>query len=85
VKKKIEEQSFEQALAGLEGIVAAMEKGDIQLAELVAKYDEASKLLGRCRKCLDDAQLTIARLKENGESVETPPMDLSKNDDDAQG
>jgi exodeoxyribonuclease VII small subunit len=75
MKKKIEEQPFEQALENLETIVAAMEKGDIPLSDLVAKYEEASKLLVRCRKCLDDARMTVDRLKGSGEVVETEPFE----------
>ena len=84
MKKKIEELPFEQALVGLESIVAAMEKGDIPLAELVAKYEEASKLLARCRKCLDDAEMTVRRLKEEGGKIEIVPPDAAEAAD-AQG
>ena len=85
VKKKIEEQSFEQALAGLETIVAAMESGDIPLADLVAKYEEATKLLNRCRSCLDQARMTVGRLKESGDGIENVTVNLSDESGNAQG
>ncbi len=72
---KAEEPSFEQALKGLEDIVAAMERGDVPLAELVAKYAEASALLARCRACLDDAALTVERLRSDGGKLSCVPME----------
>jgi exodeoxyribonuclease VII small subunit len=80
MKKPPENQTFEQALAGLETIVAAMEKGDVPLAELVSRYEEASKLLARCRNCLDQAQMTVERLRAGEgaapvtESFTPPPL-----------
>jgi exodeoxyribonuclease VII small subunit len=71
VKKKPEEQTFEQALANLEAAVAAMEKGDVPLAELVSRYEEASRLLARCRACLDQAQMTVERLR-SGATAQSP-------------
>lgn len=75
-KAQTPEPTFEQALEQLEGIVSTMEKGDVPLAELVAKYEEASKLLARCRACLDNAQMTIERLREGKGAVATEPFGL---------
>jgi exodeoxyribonuclease VII small subunit len=72
-KTQTSEPSFEQALEQLESLVSAMEKGDVPLAELVAKYEEASKLLARCRASLDNARMTIERLRE-GKGTETEPF-----------
>lgn len=74
-KAKIEELPFEEALKQLETIVAAMEKGDVPLAELVAKYEDASKLLARCRACLDQAEMTVERLRD-GKGADTEPFKL---------
>lgn len=78
MKKEQEQQqpTFEEALEGLESIVAAMEKGDVPLAELVARYEEASKLLARCRACLDQAAMTVERLRTDADGVKTEPFDL---------
>ena len=73
-KTKIQEPSFEEALAGLEGIVAAMERGDVPLADLVAKYEQASALLARCKACLGQAEMTIERLRASGDGVATEPF-----------
>ena len=56
------EPSFEDAMQRLETLVDAMEQGDIPLADLVAKFEEGSKLLEACRARLKDAELKIEKL-----------------------
>jgi exodeoxyribonuclease VII small subunit len=73
MKNKPETLPFEEALARLETIVAAMEKGDVPLAGLVSKYEDASKLLARCRECLDQAEMTVERLR-SGAGAATEPF-----------
>lgn len=48
--------SFEEALAELEAIVAAMEEEQLPLEELVARYEKGSKLLARCETVLASAR-----------------------------
>lgn len=72
------ERSFEEELAELEGLVAAMEKGEVPLAELVSRYARASELLAHCRKALDDAELTVERLKNGAEGIVTEPLSAAK-------
>lgn len=55
--------SFEAALAKLETIVESMEQGETPLAELLAKYEEGTKLLKVCEGRLKDAELKIEKLK----------------------
>jgi len=57
--------SFETALARLEVIVDAMEQGDVPLADLLAKYEEGTKLLKVCETRLKDAELKIEKLKKS--------------------
>lgn len=67
-KKK--EQSFEQALEQLEGLVASMESGEVPLATLVEKFEEGSKLVRQCEERLKQAELKIEKLRlENEEAV----------------
>ena len=56
--------SFETALGKLESIVESMESGDVPLAELLAKFEEGSKLLKVCEARLKDAELKIEQLKK---------------------
>jgi len=48
--------SFEDALAGLEAIVEAMEHEQLPLEELVAHYEKGSALLNRCESILQAAR-----------------------------
>ena len=57
--------SFEGALSKLEAIVDSMEQGEVPLAELLAKYEEGSKLLKVCEGRLKDAELKIEKLKKS--------------------
>ena len=57
--------SFETALTKLESIVESMESGDTPLAELLAKFEEGTKLLKLCEARLKDAELRIEALKKS--------------------
>ena len=51
-----ETPSFEEALAGLETIVEAMEHEQLPLEELVAYYEKGSILIERCEAVLQAAR-----------------------------
>ena len=57
--------SFEAALTKLESIVDSMEQGEVPLAELLAKYEEGTKLLKVCEGRLKEAELKIEKLKKS--------------------
>jgi len=56
--------TFEAALGQLESIVEAMETGEIPLAELLARFEEGSRLLKICEARLKEAELKIEQLKK---------------------
>lgn len=56
--------SFETALEKLESIVESMESGDVPLAELLARFEEGTRLLKVCEARLKDAELKIEQLKK---------------------
>jgi len=64
--------TFEDALAGLETIVEAMEHQQLPLEELVAYYEKGSILLDRCESLLrsarDRIELITLRNKNESES-----------------
>ena len=66
--------SFEAALTKLETIVDSMEQGEVPLAELLAKYEDGTKLLALCESRLKEAELKIEKLKKqkNGEAAFEP-------------
>ncbi len=65
---KKETPTFEKSVERLEDLIQAMENGDTPLADLVAKFEEGSKLLNHCQAQLKEAELKIEQLNlKNGE------------------
>ncbi|MFM9081557.1 MAG: exodeoxyribonuclease VII small subunit, partial [Opitutaceae bacterium] len=48
MESKKEQPSFEEALAKLESIVESMESGEVPLADLIARFEQGTKLLQVC-------------------------------------
>jgi exodeoxyribonuclease VII small subunit len=69
-----EKLPFEAALKRLEGIVEAMESGDLPLEALLDKYEEGAKLVKVCQTKLEEAELKIQKLEKtsSGEFVLKP-------------
>ena len=65
--------TFEQQIARLEEIVAALEKGDAQLADSLKLFEEGTKLIAACSKQLDQAEQQVVKLMkgDDGAPVET--------------
>lgn len=63
-KRQKSSPTFEQALEQLESIVDSMESGDIPLADLIAKFEQGSKLLLLCEERLKNAEMRIELLKK---------------------
>ena len=59
---KKEAPTFEKSVERLEVLIQAMESGDTPLADLVAKFEEGSKLLNHCQAQLKEAELKIEQL-----------------------
>ena len=83
--------SFEEALAGLEAIVEAMEHEQLPLEELVGYYEKGSTLLDRCESILQSArgriELITLRNKNDSEADTTSvkpssPSEASDSPDD---
>ena len=66
--------SFEEQITRLEEIVAALEKGDAQLADSLALFEEGTKLIAACSKQLDQAEQQVVKLMKgpDGAPVELP-------------
>ena len=66
--------TFEQQLARLEEIVAALEKGDAALADSLKLFEEGTKLIAACSKQLDQAEQQVVKLMKgaDGAPVELP-------------
>ena len=55
-------KTFEENMARLEEIVGRLEKGDAQLSDSLALFEEGSKLVAACRKELDKAEQKVVKL-----------------------
>ena len=65
--KPVEDLTYEQALAELEGIVAALEGEQNPLDESMRLFERGQALVGRCSKLLEDAELKVKQL--SGENL----------------
>ena len=63
--KSVPPKSFEAAVAELEGLVAAMEAGNLPLEDSLAAYKRGMELTGWCQKTLADAEQQV-KILENG-------------------
>lgn len=69
--------SFEEALAELEGVVDALERGDVPLERSIDLYERGEALREVCEKRLKDAQMRVDRIVAgpDGEATGTEPLD----------
>ena len=65
--KKID---FESSLKELESIVEKLEEENINLEDSVKSFEEGVNLVKKCQKQLQDAELKIKKLLDDGSSVE---------------
>ncbi len=70
---KVEELPFEDALSQLEGLVDALEAGDLELESSLRKFEAGVKLVRVCSERLKAAELRIRQLEQEvGEPSERP-------------
>ena len=67
-----ENRSFEDNMLRLEQIVSLLERGDVQLADSLALFEEGTRLAAHCTALLDSAEQTVVRLQKGpgGQPVE---------------
>jgi exodeoxyribonuclease VII small subunit len=73
----IKELSFEAALAELEKIVGALERGDVELEQSIKIYERGEALKNHCAALLGAAESKIEkiRLSREGAAVGVEPLD----------
>ncbi len=59
--------TFEEALKELEDIVKKLENGETTLEESMTLFEKGVSLTKDCRKLLDEAQLKVKKITEDGE------------------
>jgi len=69
------EPTFEESVAQLEKIVAAIESGQIGLEDSLTKYEQGMALVKKCRDTLEKAEKRIEQLHETAGGLEARPMD----------
>lgn len=65
-KTPIEQMSYEEAFSELEEIVAALELNHHNLDQSVNLYERGQALVKRCTQLLEQAELRVMQLTENG-------------------
>ena len=71
--------SFEQALAELERIVAALESGQAPLEDSISMYERGAKLKAHCEGRLEQARLRVEKIVVGpaGEAVRAEPANFT--------
>ena len=69
-------QSFEAALAELEGLVEAMESGEMGLEEMVAAFEKGQALVKNCTDRLNEVErrIEVIKKKADGSASSTEPL-----------
>ena len=66
----MQENNFEAKMQELEKVVNSLEKGDMNLDESLAKFEEGMKLSKECNQMLEDAEKKITILLEDNGKIE---------------
>ena len=68
------EKTFEENITRLEEIVSMLERGDAQLKDSLALFEEGTKLVNTCSQMLEKAEQQVVKLQKgaDGEPVELP-------------
>lgn len=62
-------KTFEENMRRLEEIVDKLEKGDVQLSESLALFEEGTGLVASCRKELDKAEQQVVKLMKGSDGA----------------
>jgi len=75
-ERPVAELSFEEAMAELEKVVGALEKGDVDLEQSIALYERGAALKDHCAGKLADAQAKVELIRaQEGRAVGTTPAE----------
>jgi exodeoxyribonuclease VII small subunit len=69
----IEEMKFEEALVELEQTVARLESGNLTLEDSLELFERGQRLAAHCNRLLDQAQLRVEQLTDDGEIITLSP------------
>lgn len=67
----IQNFAFEEALKKLESIVQSMESQELPLEQMLARYEEGTRLAQLCQAKLAEAEVKIQQIEKNGKGEMT--------------
>ena len=75
--KPVETMSFEEAMAALEQVVGALERGEVPLEQSIALYERGAALKAHCEARLKAAEEKVAKitLGDGGQPAGTVPVE----------
>ncbi len=74
--KPIEGMSFEEAMAALEQVVGALERGEVPLEQSIALYERGAALKAYCATKLKEAEEKVEMIRaQEGQAVGTTPVE----------
>jgi exodeoxyribonuclease VII small subunit len=74
--KPVAGMSFEEAMAALEQVVGALEKGDVELDKSIALYERGAALKAHCAAKLKDAEEKVELIRaQEGRAIGTTPVE----------
>ena len=77
-EQKIEDMSFEEALAALEEVVRNLEGGQVPLEKSIDLYERGEALRKRCEDRLKDAEMRVEKIVgQGGDAKSTEPFEQS--------
>lgn len=72
----VPEMTFEQAMAALEQVVSALEKGEVPLDQSIALYQRGADLRAHCAAKLREAEEKVELIRvAEGRAVGTSPVE----------
>lgn len=76
VEKAVEAMSFEEAMAALEQVVGALERGEVPLEQSIALYERGAALKAHCAQKLAEAEEKVELIRaQEGRAVGTTPAE----------
>lgn len=73
--------AFEESVTELEGLVEALESGDVSLEQALAKFERGVLLARQCQQTLKHAELRVDQLLAEGEDEQIAAFDTPSESD----
>jgi exodeoxyribonuclease VII small subunit len=75
-EKAVDAMSFEEAMAALEQVVGALERGEVPLEQSIALYERGALLKAHCAAKLAEAEEKVELIRaQEGRAVGTTPAE----------